>query len=239
VNIIDGGTRCMSRRCNVGNLNHLLDHLIDTAKQPPAYRYGSKKPVPRGEWKETGWYEYDDEHGELVYRIVRKEDGHGNKTFDYQRPVGEKGWKTGGTKDIPRVLYRLPELIAADPDDHVFVVEGERLVKRLQKLGLVATTNPGGAGKWRDEHNEYLRGRRVVLLPDNDSPGRDHMEDVARDNGKPSPQPSPQQAEPSTARMARHLELIAAAQHCQEARDAGISCGDDDCPRCKPEPVTP
>jgi len=46
-------------------------------------------------------------------------------------------------------------------------------------LGLVSTCNAGGAGKWRDEYNKHFSGRRVVVLPDNDGPGRKHAEAVA------------------------------------------------------------
>ena len=44
-----------------------------------------------------------------------------------------------------------------------------------------ASTSDGGAGKWRPEHTFHLKGRNVVLLPDNDRPGADHMEQAARD----------------------------------------------------------
>src|SRR5262245_21161134 len=50
----------------------------------------------------------------------------------------------------------------------------------LIERGLVATTNPGGAGKWRYEYSETLRGARVVILPDNDDPGRQHAQSVAQ-----------------------------------------------------------
>src|SRR5262249_4401427 len=50
---------------------------------------------------------------------------------------------------------------------------------RLASLGLLATTNPMGAGKWRSEYNEWLRGRKVVIFPDNDEPGRNHARQVA------------------------------------------------------------
>ena len=69
---------------------------------------------------------------------------------------------------IRRVLYRLPELLAADLRELVYVVEGEKDVERLTALGAVATTNPQGAGKWRDEYSEFLAGRHVVIIPDND-----------------------------------------------------------------------
>ena len=39
---------------------------------------------------------------------------------------------------------------------------------------------PGGAGKWRAEFAEHLVGADVVILPDNDAPGREHADAVAR-----------------------------------------------------------
>ena len=66
----------------------------------------------------------------------------------------------------------------------VFICEGEKDVDRLRSVGLVATTNPGGAGKWRDDFSEALRGRQVCILPDNDEPGSKHAQQVARSLGK-------------------------------------------------------
>lgn len=77
-----------------------------------------------------------------------------------------------------RVPYRLPEL--ASSKGTVFVPEGEKHVDRLIELGLRATTNPGGAGKWRADYSEFLRGADVVILPDNDVVGRKHGEAIAR-----------------------------------------------------------
>ena len=51
-------------------------------------------------------------------------------------------------KGVRRVLYRLPELLAR-PDEPVYVVEGEKDADRLASMGLLATTNSGGAGKWQ------------------------------------------------------------------------------------------
>lgn len=119
-------------------------------------------------------YKYPDEQGQLLFEMCRYEP----KDFSARRPDGHGRWKPG-LADVRRVLYRLPELIAARPDHPVFVVEGEKDVDRLIELGLVATTNPFGAGKWRDEFSKFLRDRRVVLLPDNDSPGQAHALQVA------------------------------------------------------------
>jgi 5S rRNA maturation endonuclease (ribonuclease M5) len=78
------------------------------------------------------------------------------------------------------VLYRLPELLAADPAVQVHLGEGEKDVDRLRALGLTATCNPMGAGTWRPEYNSNLQGRAVVILPDHDDPGRAHAQKVAR-----------------------------------------------------------
>src|SRR5438309_483588 len=59
-------------------------------------------------------------------------------------------------------------------------VEGEKDVDRLLQLGLVATCNSEGAGKWRTELNQYLAGRHVVLIPDYDKPGETHVDQVGR-----------------------------------------------------------
>ncbi len=119
-------------------------------------------------------YDYRDEGGTLLFQAVRL---CGPKNFRQRRPEG-KGtwvWKLDGVR---RVLYRLPELIAADKAAWVFVVEGEKDADALTRLGLVATTNPMGAGKWKAEYAEQLRGLRVVVIPDNDEPGRQHAEAV-------------------------------------------------------------
>ena len=120
-------------------------------------------------------YDYRDESGTLLYQVVRFEP----KDFRQRRSDGRGGW-TWNTKGTRRVLYRLPELLVADPGAWVFVVEGEKDADNLAALGLVATCNAGGAGKWQDGYTETLRGRRVAIIPDRDGPGWDHAEDVAR-----------------------------------------------------------
>jgi hypothetical protein len=78
------------------------------------------------------------------------------------------------------VLYRLPDVIKAVAGGAtVYITEGEKDADNIAALGFVATTCAMGAGKWRAEYNEPLRGADVVLLPHNDDPGRDHAGDVA------------------------------------------------------------
>lgn len=121
-------------------------------------------------------YPYHDEQGRLLFEVVRFDP----KDFRQRRPDGAGGWaySLNGTR---RVLYNLPRVLAAvAAGETIWLVEGEKDGDTLNERGLVATTNPGGAGKWRDEYSETLRGARVVILPDNDDPGRQHAEKVAQ-----------------------------------------------------------
>jgi hypothetical protein len=124
-------------------------------------------------------YDYCSADGEVLYQIVRFEP----KTFRQRRLDGNGGWiwKRGECQ----VLYHLPELIAArrSANGHpprVYVVEGEKDADRLSaQWDLLATTNPGGAGKWHSDYNQYFTGFDVVILPDNDDAGRKHAHQVA------------------------------------------------------------
>jgi hypothetical protein len=69
----------------------------------------------------------------------------------------------------------------------VFVVEGEKDVDNLAKIGIAATCNHGGAGKgkWKPAvHGVHLKGAYVIVVPDNDQPGRDHATWIAQ-SGRP------------------------------------------------------
>lgn len=118
-------------------------------------------------------FDYRDEKGELLYQVVR----FAGKKFRQRRP-DQKGkwiWNLDGVRRVP---YRLSELIGNSGS--VFIVEGEKDVETLRASGFIATCNAGGAGKWRDEYGETLKGRVCIPIADNDGPGRAHAEDVAR-----------------------------------------------------------
>jgi len=134
---------------------------------------------------ETAEYIYTDESGAPLYKVIRFEDPKcvKPKTFRQKRPVIENGsarwaWGADGVRLVPFHLPRLLQGVARG--ETVLVVEGEKDVLNLEKLGFVATCNSGGAGKWRSEHAEHLHGANAVVIPDNDQPGREHAELVAR-----------------------------------------------------------
>ena len=123
-------------------------------------------------------YTYRDAAGAVAHETLRYEP----KTFRQRRPggLGEAEW-VWTLKDAPVFPYMLPELLAAPMEEPVFLVEGEKDVENLRRLGerVVATTLPMGAGKWRPEFGEYFAGRWVILVPDDDKPGEEGAAKVA------------------------------------------------------------
>jgi putative DNA primase/helicase len=100
------------------------------------------------------------------------------KIFVQERADGD-GWIGGegcmqGVKLVP---YRLP---AWKDLEMICIVEGEKDADNLWSLGVPATCNPGGAGKWRPEFNSLFAEKDVFILPDNDEPGERHAKDIAR-----------------------------------------------------------
>lgn len=128
-----------------------------------------------GQTLEGSWW-YRDANGNRLKQVLKYRNPDGSKTFKQRKPKPGGGWEYK-VRDVPEVPYRLPELL--NSDGPVFIPEGEKDCDRLADLGLTATCNAGGAGKWRREHATYLMGRDVVVLADNDDPGRKHAQQVA------------------------------------------------------------
>ena len=127
------------------------------------------------------FYDYRDESGAILFRVERRGKS-AAPPFLQHGPDGKgdfyaaKGCMTG----VRRVPYRLPELLAADQRAIVYICEGEKDADRLAREGLIATTNPGGAGKFTADLARHFSGRRVVALQDNDEPGAAHVASVLR-----------------------------------------------------------
>jgi hypothetical protein len=119
-------------------------------------------------------YDYRDEAGNVLFQAVRFDP----KDFRQRRPKPGGGWEWS-VKGVRVVPYRLPELLA-EPARSVVVAEGEKDCDNLARIGVLATCNAGGAGKWTAEHSAFLRGRRVIVLADNDEAGRNHAQQVAQ-----------------------------------------------------------
>jgi len=144
---------------------------------------GAGKPAPaqpRRFGKPVFYYDYTDEQGHVLYRIERDE----QKNFRQRKPSHLEPpadpW-ISNVDGVRRVPYRLPEVMSARAlGVRIHIVEGEKDAERLIALGLVATTNAGGAGKWTEELSAYIEGAKdVAILADNDQPGQKHAEQIA------------------------------------------------------------
>lgn len=128
-------------------------------------RIDSKGPAAG---KVVAEYVYRSATGDPVYKVLRYEP----KTFKQQKWTGrEWAW---GMDGVQRVLYNLPDILAAG-DRPVVICEGEKDCELLGKMGFIATTNVGGAGKWMEGYSDALKGRSVVCCGDNDEPGKKHI----------------------------------------------------------------
>jgi len=174
VNPETGAAFCQSR-CGRGWDIFALEQALTGADFKTAkaevYRIIGRPDSPNGKRPRSyiaATYDYTDEAGQLLYQAVRLDP----KDFYQRRPSPGGAW-INDLKGVRLVLYRLPELLRRKSET-VFVCEGEKDVHCLEAWGLLATCNPMGAGKWRAEYSESIRGRSVVILPDNDGAGRKH-----------------------------------------------------------------
>jgi Protein of unknown function (DUF3987) len=138
--------------------------------EPKSFR--QRRPAP-----ETGLWIWGLTAGEYM-RMASAKDWSPFKDSRFSEWPIERERRTFGAATL--VLYRLPAVLKAVADgETIYLTEGEKDADSLAALGLVATTNAMGAGKWTAQYSEDLRGADVVLLPHNDAPGRDHAERVA------------------------------------------------------------
>lgn len=116
-------------------------------------------------------YEYRNRDGELLYTkyVKYKEeipsDGKKRgKIIWVARPNGERG-----RGNIPNMLFQLPLLKEAKT---IYMVEGEKCATAVTQQGYVATTlDCGASSKWEDRYFQYLDGKEIIILPDNDEAG--------------------------------------------------------------------
>ena len=135
-----------------------------------------KKILATDELPDGTYWEFTSPAGEVLYIQRHK--------HEYYRKVGEDRWVTyeGVLDDIAQVLYRLPELIdGVRFGKIVYHLEGPKDVETARdRLGVVATTS-GSTSSWRSEFRAHYTGADVVVVPDNDTPGRKYAETVAQD----------------------------------------------------------
>ncbi|MBB4931415.1 hypothetical protein F4561_002235 [Lipingzhangella halophila] len=129
-------------------------------------------------------YPYTDEHGQVLYyqrRFACPRCGD-PKVFIPYNPTS----KSNGLPKGVRVLYRLPEVLAAAAEGRtVYLPEGEKDCDRLAELGHVATTAANGAEvRWEQSYTDALKGADIVVIADNDPAGLKRVRAIERVLGK-------------------------------------------------------
>lgn len=130
----------------------------------------AKKPI-------EAVYDYKDASGNYLYSKIRfvgkvircavidKK----NDSFTMEKPGGVYS------------LYNLPAALKAIKKGFpVYITEGEKDVNTLKNLEYTAVT-AGGVSDWRSEFAHYFTGARVVILPDNDTPGLELKDKIIKD----------------------------------------------------------
>jgi RecA-family ATPase len=124
---------------------------------------------------ELGPYIYRNTRGGPHAKVIRTPNG--KNRFAQQHWTGT-AWASGETEH--KLPYRLPELLAADPEEWVCITEGEKDAVNVAKLGIVATTNPNGAKGWNKAKlvPYFAHLRRIAILEDNDPAGRERTKRI-------------------------------------------------------------
>lgn len=124
-----------------------------------------------------------------TYEVLRRPPKNGKKVFvqRHKDPVsGEWIWDMKG---VSRALYHGAAVnVAAAKGGIVVLVEGEKDVHTLERLGYVATTASGGSqAPWEPWFTKQLTGARVVVIPDNDHTGRAYAQKIVADLEEKTP----------------------------------------------------
>jgi DNA polymerase I-like protein with 3'-5' exonuclease and polymerase domains/predicted P-loop ATPase len=169
---------CRSQNCDAKHFQAIHDYLIKCGL-PRSHVGGRRTP------KEI-CYDYQKPDGSYVWTKVRHSTNSGKKRF-FCGVWNEttKQWSNGRPEGAPLLfnLAAIASVLAAYPTTPLLVVEGEKDVQTAGGLGLLATTNADGAGKWRVEDTRTLiklGTRKIIVCPDNDGPGIEHGICVAK-----------------------------------------------------------
>ena len=164
---------------NARNLPSFRETLKDAAEYTGATantpRRTPKRKTPKGgeAWgAPSAVYRYTDPTGKLIAEIERydwEKDGKREKTF---RPWDVARRKY--THPETRPLYNLEHIVSAP---EIVIVEGEKAADALIAQNIDATTAMGGSNAPLEKTDwTPLRGRKVIIWPDNDATGKEYAE---------------------------------------------------------------
>jgi RecA-family ATPase/5S rRNA maturation endonuclease (ribonuclease M5) len=160
---------CASFRETLKDASEYTGATVNTPRRTPT----RKQPKGGEAWGvPSAVYKYQDANGSLVAEIERYDwdkDGEAKKTF---RPWDVARRKYTHPENRP--LYNLPNIIRAP---EIVIVEGEKCADALIAQNIDATTAMGGSNAPLEKTDwTPLRGRKVIIWPDNDDTGKAYAE---------------------------------------------------------------
>ena len=147
--------------------------IMPAPRPLPAKLRHNRLGTPSAIWR------YTDAAGDLLF-IVARFDPPGARKEILPMTCGADGWRWKAPP-APRPLYGLDRL-AAQPSAPALLVEGEKVADAAAQAfpDLVPIAWLGGAQAVAKTEWSALQGRRVLIWPDNDQPGRKAAADVAK-----------------------------------------------------------
>lgn len=147
------------------------------ARPTPPPHPPARKPrlatEPAHRWQRVRVYTYTTTAGKPVQQVIREEcrsHGPAHKRF-LQRYRDGRRWVWRKPEGFTPVLYRAPALAAADPDQWVWLTEGEKDADTAASLGRLSTTNAQGAQSFPPALTAELAGRNIAIAIDRDPAG--------------------------------------------------------------------
>jgi len=177
-----GDCFALVQRVRRGDFRAALEFAADVYGVPLEARgrlaRASRKNAPKPEATRRTVYEVRDEAGGLVAEHVRFDNADGTKTFKWRR---NGTWGLKGLKECSLPVYRLPELLSEPAGGMVLVTEGEKACEAARAAGWTPAVATYGASVLPcDDALRPLVSYAPILWPDNDAPGRAHMDAVGR-----------------------------------------------------------
>ncbi|WP_353279403.1 MULTISPECIES: AAA family ATPase [unclassified Wolbachia] len=146
--------------------NQFTDTIEDIAKWIGYSEKNNTLGQPTASWN------YYDESDQVIVTVYRYNTDSGKRylPFDVKR--------SSFTLPETRPLYNIPGIMKSDK---VILVEGEKCADALIEQGMTATTAMLGASAPIEKTDwSPLKGKHVIIWPDNDEPGKQYAEKVVK-----------------------------------------------------------
>lgn len=146
--------------------NQFTDTIEDIAKWIGYSEKNNTLGQPTASWN------YYDESDQVIATVYRYNTDSGKRylPFDVKR--------SSFTPPETRPLYNIPGIMKSDK---VILVEGEKCADALIEQGMTATTAMLGANAPIEKTDwSPLKGKHVIIWPDNDEPGKQYAEKVVK-----------------------------------------------------------